>query len=284
MAKGSARDWAQLDAFAAEYRERLAGEKKRDAKRSQYLEFLRLLASGVDDFFADEVKARDDDTRRLFALRGKILALRDKLGETPDADGVLPDERPYVAKVTPKPKPDAADPAKPPKVRLFADVLPANHLYPVTFADVRETLASLPPEHAAVVREVRLSNQKRTGSDADWLEGEIRLHCVLEAVKDEAGTVTGGRRLVGRREDSLDTERFCGRFAWDGNKLYALWNIEDYKTFVLKRALIHEIAHGIAELPGYAAQVRSVGSVEKFCEQYAENYYRPAGKSVRLGF
>ncbi|MBC7806952.1 MAG: hypothetical protein H7145_12465 [Akkermansiaceae bacterium] len=282
MAKGSARDWAQLDAFEAEYRERLAGEKKRDEKRSQYLEFLRLMASGVDDFFADEVKARDDDTRRLFALRGKIVSLRDKLGESPDPDGVLPAERPYVTKVTPKPKP--ADPAHPPKVRVFADVLPPNHLYPVTFADVRDTLATLPPEHAAVVREVRLSNQKRTGSDADWLEGEIRLHCVLETIKDAADTVTGGRRLVGRREDSLDTERFGGRFAWDGNKLYALWDLSDYKTFVLKRALIHEVAHGIAELPGYAAQVRSVGSVEKFCEQYAENYYRPAGKSVRLGF
>ncbi|MBC8135924.1 MAG: hypothetical protein H8F28_08580, partial [Fibrella sp.] len=112
----------------------------------------------------------------------------------------------------------------------------------------------------------------------------IRLHCVLEAIKDDADTVTGGRRLVGRREDSLDTERFGGRFAWDGNKLYAIWDLPDYKTFVLKRALIHEVAHGIAELPGYAAQVRSVGSVEKFCEQYAESYYRPAGKSVRLGF
>ncbi|MBC8138036.1 MAG: hypothetical protein H8F28_19315, partial [Fibrella sp.] len=233
--KGSARDWAQLDTFEAEYRERLAIEKKRDEKRSQYLEFLRLLASGVDDFFADEVKARDDDTRRLFALRGKIVSLRDKLGEATDPDGVLHAERPFVARVTPKPK--LTDATKPPKVRVFADVLPPNHLYPVTFADVRETLATLPPKHSAVVREVRLSNQKRTGSDADWLEGEIRLHCVLEAVKDETGTLTGGRRLVGRREDSLDTERFGGRFAWDGNKLYALWDLTDYKTFVLKRAL-----------------------------------------------
>jgi hypothetical protein len=282
MAKGTARDWAQLDAFEAEYAERLAAEKKRGPKdRSQYLEFLRLLASGVDDFYSDEIKGRDDETRRLFALRGKILSLREKLGALPEPKPgeLLPAEQPFVPTVPKKP-----DATRPPKVRVFADALPPNHLYPVTFAEVRETLATLPPEHAAVVREVRLSNQKRTGADADWLEGEIRLHCLLEAVPDDNGDVLRGRRPLGRREDSLDTERFGGRFAWDNNKLYAVWEIADYKTFVLKRALIHEVAHGVAELPGYAAQVRSVGSVEKFCEQYAENYYRPPGKSVRLGF
>ncbi len=280
MAKGATRDWAQLEAFEEEYTQRLNDEKEWDEKRSQYLTFLRLLASGVDDFYTEETKSRDDDTRRLFALRGKILSLRDRVGVMADADGILPAERSYVARVTPKP----ADSTKTAKVRMFTDVPPPNHLYPVTFADVRETLATLPLEHAAVVREVRLSNQKRTGSDADWLEGEIRLHCLLEAVKDDAGNSTMGRRLVGRREDSMDTERFGGKFVWDGNKLYAVWALDVYRAFVLKRALIHEVAHGIAELPGYAAQVRSVGSVEKFCERYAENYYRPAGKSVRLGF
>ena len=44
------------------------------------------------------------------------------------------------------------------------------------------------------------------------------------------------------------------------------------------------VAHGVAELPGNAEKVRSVGSIEKFCEQYAENFYRPPGKSVRLCF
>lgn len=283
MAKGTARDWAQLDAFEAEYAERLTAEKKRPPKdRSQYLEFLRLLASGVDDFYSDEIKGRDDETRRLFALRGKILFLREKLAALPETKPgeLLPAEQPFVPAAPKKP-----DPTRPPKVRVFADSLPPNHLYPVTFAEVRETLATLPPEHAAVVREVRLSNQKRTGADADWLDGEIRLHCLLEVIpSDDGGGPPRGRRLIGRREDSLDTERFGGKFAWDNNKLYAVWEIADYKTFVLKRALIHEVAHGVAELPGYAAQVRSVGSVEKFCEQYAENYYRPPGKSVRLGF
>src|SRR5438045_4003441 len=99
MAKGTARDWAQLDAFEVEYTERLATEKKRGPKdRSQYLQFLRLLASGVDDFYSDEIKGRDDETRRLFALRGKILSLREKLGAVPEAKPgeLLPAEQPFV--------------------------------------------------------------------------------------------------------------------------------------------------------------------------------------------
>lgn len=273
MAKGS-RDWAQLDAYEAEYAERLAAEKKRGANDSPFLAVLQLLARGVSDFYADELKARDDDTRRLFALRGKILSLRDKLGVPPELGDLLPAERAYV---------DAApnNAAKPPKTRFVKDPLPENGLYPVTFADLRETLATLPPEHAADLREIRLSNQKRTGSDGDWLEGEIRLHCLLETIAGKPGK---GRRLVGRREDGQDVERFGGVFEWEGRQLFAVWNIADYRTFVLKRVLIHEVAHGVAELPGYAAPVRSAGSVERFCEQYAENYYKPPGKSVRLGF
>jgi hypothetical protein len=155
----------------------------------------------------------------------------------------------------------------------------------VTFDDIRALLAELPEEHAATVHEVRLSNQKRTGADGDWLDGEIRLHClaeVLERASDGAPTVL--RRLMGRQEGGGDVERFGGSFKWEGNRLYAVWPVEAYRTFVLRRVFVHEVAHGVAELPGYADRVRRAGSIERFCEQYAENFYRPAGKSVRLNF
>ena len=190
-------------------------------------------------------------------------------------DGLLPTERDYLPKAAPKEKR---------ALRVSADVLPANHLYPVTFAEVRETLANLPPEHAAVVQLVHLTNRKTELADGDWGWGEIRLHCILEAVTNESGATATGRRAHGKQMSDQDVVRFGGRLAWDAGKLYAVWDIAAYKTFVLKRVLIHEIAHGVAELPGYAAQVKSAGSVEKFCEQYAESFYRPAGKSVRLGF
>jgi hypothetical protein len=79
-------------------------------------------------------------------------------------------------------------------------------------------------------------------------------------------------------------ERFGGSFEQEGNRLYAVWPSEAYRAFVLRRVLIHEVAHGVAELPGYADAVRRAGSVEKFCEQYAETFYRPPGRSVRLGY
>jgi hypothetical protein len=82
----------------------------------------------------------------------------------------------------------------------------------------------------------------------------------------------------------MDVSRFGGDFQWEGSKLYAVWPLEAYKTFVLRRVFIHEVAHGVAELPGHAEKVRRAGSIERFCELYAENFYRPAGKSVRLGF
>src|SRR5687768_13433023 len=103
MAKAD-RDWAQLDAFEAEYVDRLKDEKRRagggGGGNSHYLNFLQLLADGVETFYADEVKGRDDATRRLFALRGKILSLRDKVGASlPEGEGpLLPVEREYVRK------------------------------------------------------------------------------------------------------------------------------------------------------------------------------------------
>lgn len=273
MTRGS-RDWAQLDAFEAEYAERLAAEKKRGANASPFFRFLQLLATNADFAYTDDIKARDDDSRRLFALRNKIIALREKLAVPADDDGLLLAERDYLP----------ALPKEKPGLRVTADVLPANYLYPVTFADVREALATLPPEHAATVDAVHLTNRKNEAADGDWGWGTIRLHCVLEAIKNADGIVVSGRRIHAKRVSSQDVDRFGGKLEWEGNKLYAVWDVADYRDFVLKRVLVHEVAHGVAELPGYAAQVRSVGSVERFCEGYAESYYKPAGKSVRLGF
>lgn len=274
MAKGQQRDWAQLESFEAEYAERLAEEKKRRGG-SQYLDFLNELARGRDEFWADEVKARDDATRRLFALRGKILGLREKLGQ--EEARLLDVEKPFVTAAEPKEE-------KQHRVRYLADPLSPNCLYPVTFDDIRAVLGELPKEHAATVHEIRLSHQRRTGADGDWLDGEIRLHCMGEVVKDDAGEVTALRRAMGRREGGQDVERFGGSFEWEGNVLHAVWPLDAYKTFILRRVLVHEVAHGVAELPGYSDAVRRAGSVEKFCEQYAENFYRPPGRSVRLGF
>ena len=275
MARNETRDWAQLETFETEYAERLAGEKKR-GKETPFLRFLYLLATDAKVAYTDEIKARDDETRRLFALRGKIITLREKLAVAEDDEPLLPAERSYIVL-----KPTA----KKEKIRVSSDALPENHLFPVTAAEIRETLQTLPPEHAATVHWVHLTNLKNYGADGDWSEGEIRLHCLLEGIPNAEGTVIAGRRLLLRQgRGGQDVVRFGGKFQWDGNKLYAIWEVAAYKVFVLKRVLIHEVAHGVAELPGYAAQVRSVGSVEKFCEQYAENYYRPPGKSVRLGF
>jgi hypothetical protein len=280
MAKGE-RDWAQLDAFEAEYRERLTTERKEVTRHSNdpdgrgyspYLELLAAVAAGkdVDWLYREAEKSRDDQTRRLFALRGKILSLREKL-DVPTEGNRLLDIETQIADL---PAP-ASKATRPRSIRFVADPIPPGHLYPVTFDEIKATLAELPPEHVAPVHEIRLSNQKRTGSDGDWLDGEIRLHCLI---------TEDGRRLMGRSESGMDVERFGGSFEWVGNKTYAVWPLAAYKTFVLRRVLIHEVAHSVAELPGYAEKVRRAGSVEKFCEQYAENFYRPSGKSVRLGF
>ena len=267
MAKGE-RGWAQLDAYEAEYAERLADEKKRGGE-SQFLDYLDGLASGRERFYSDEVNARDAETGRLFALRGKILGLREKLGQP--IEGFLDAEKPYLRAA---PGGSRADRKRSP-IRFLTDPPPPGHRYPVTIDEIKATLAELPPEHAATVREIRLSNQKNTGTDGDWLDGEIRLHCLI---RDD------GRRILGRRERTDDVERFGGSLEWDGNKLVARWPLDAYKTFVLRRVLIHEVAHGVAELPGNAEAVRRAGSVEKFCEQYAENFYRPPGRAVRLAF
>jgi len=270
LAKGE-RDWAQLDAFEAEYRERLTAEKKR--QDSQFLAVLAGVAKGRKDFYSDELKARDEETRRLFTLRGKILSLREKLGlpeETP-----LEIERPFVGGNAAAPVPPGGAEKKPRRIRFLADPAPEGYLYPVTFEEIKALLAELPPEHVAPIREIHLSNQKSTGADGDWWDGEIRLHCLISE---------DGLRPLGRMEGGQDVERFGGTLEWHGNKPYARWPIDAFKIFILRRVLIHEIAHGVAELPGYAEKVRSVGSIEKFCEQYAENFYRPPGKSVRLGF
>jgi hypothetical protein len=262
-----------LDAFEAEYKERLASEKKR--RDSQYLAVLKDLAMGRQDFYSDELKARDEETRRLFTLRGKILALRTKLGlpeETP-----LEIERPFLgihAAV------NSSDPAKKSRrIRFLADAAPEGYLYPVTFEEIKTLLSELPAEHIAPIREIRLSNQRNTGADGDWWDGEIRLHCLIGE---------DGLRPLGRMEGGQDVERFGGKFEWHGNKLYARWPLDAYKTFILRRVLVHEVAHGVAELPGYAERVRSAGSVEKFCEQYAENLYPvpmpPVGKGRRGRF
>ena len=269
MAKGE-RDWRQLESFEDEYKERLTAEKKR--KDSPFLRVLSDLARGRGDFFSDELKARDDDTRRLFALRGKIRSLREKLGMP--IETILETETPFLAaSLAP-----AADKAKPRRIRFLADTLPVGFLYPVTFDEIRALLAELPPEHTAPIHEIRLSNQKNVGADGDWLEGEIRLHCAIASEDGETG-----RRPMSRMEGDSDVVRFGGRVEWgEGNKIYAVWPLSAYKIFVLRRVLVHEVAHSVAELPGYAERVRSVGSIEKFCEQYAENFYRPPGKSVRI--
>lgn len=285
VARNETRDWTQLETFETEYGERLADEKRRGGKVSQsprfenapFFRFLYLLATDAKFAYTDEIKARDEETRRLFALRSKIIALREKLGVPDDSEPLLPLERPYIVVAAPKKDKE--------RVRVSSDVLPDGHLYPITAAEIRETLLTLPPEHAATVHWVHLTNLKNYGADGDWSEGEIRLHCLLEGIKDADGNMTSGRRLLLKQgRGGMDVVRFGGKFQREGNKLYAIWDVAAYKIFVLKRVLIHEVAHGIAELPGYAAQVRSVGSVEKFCEGYAENYYRPPGKSVRLGF
>lgn len=280
MAKGE-RDWAQLDAFEAEYRERLTAERKEVSRYpnepdgrgySPYLELLAAVAAGkdVDWLYREAEKSRDDQTRRLFALRGKILSLREKLAGPNEKKSLLDIEMPFV--VLPVLKTEGP---KPHRLRFLADPVPIGHLYPITFDDIKVTLAELPSDHTATVQEIRLSNQKRTGADGDWLDGEIRLHCLL---------TEDGKRLMARSESGTDVERFGGAFEWVGKKLYAVWPLPAYRTFILRRVLIHEVAHGVAELPGSAEKVRRAGSVEKFCEQYAENFYRPPGKSVRLGF
>ena len=270
MAKGE-RDWAQLDAFEAEYTERLAAEKKRGDQGSQFLGYLAGLASGREDFWSDEVKPQDPESGRLFALRAKILGLREKVGAPPTPEGALLEvEKPFVPSLLPRSREKQRA-----RIRFFSDPAPPGFLYPVHYDEIRQTLAELPSEHTATVREIRLSNQRRTGTDGDWLDGEIRLHCLIRE---------DGQRVLGRTETTQDVERFGGKLEWEGNKLVAVWPLEAYKTFVLRRVLIHEVAHGVAELPGYADAVRRAGSVERFCERYAENFYKPPGPSVRLGF
>ena len=267
MAKGE-RDWRQLESFEAEYSERLTAETKR--RDSLFLRVLSDLARGRGDFFSDELKARDEETRRLFALRGKIRSLREKLGTPQPDDEPLLDLEKTVVTVLPA----KLATEKKRRIRFIADTLPPGLAYPVTFDEIRALLAELPPEHTAPIHEIRLSNQKNVGADGDWLEGEIRLHCAI---------AEDGKRLMGRHEGSQDVIRFGGKTEWgEGNKLYAVWPLDAYKIFVLRRVLVHEVAHGVAELPGFAERVRSVGSIEKFCEQYAENFYRPPGKSVRI--
>lgn len=262
MAARGARDWAQLESFEAEYAERLATEAKRGGD-SQFLAVLRKLAQG-EDLYSDETKGRDDATRRLFTLRGKILALHEKLGEPTET--LLPVEAARIPGV-------AGKAAKRTSVEFIADPIPPGHLYPITFPEIKSVLAELPPEHTAEIWRVHLTNQKRTGTDGDWLDGEIRLHCLIRQ---------DGRRQVGRTEGTGDIERWGGALEWEGNKLWALWPLDVYKTFVLRRVLIHEVAHGVAELAGMREAVRSAGSLERFCEQYAEKFHRPPGKSVRL--
>ena len=281
-----------MDALEAEYGERLAAEAKR--KDSQFLTYLNRLARGRESFWSDEVNPRDSDSGRLFALRGKLLNLREKLG-LPDPERLLPLEEPFAGKITPdsaRTADDLFDPdgkriARTPKqraIRFLTDPAPEGTLYPVTFDEIKAVLAELPAEHTAPLHEIRLSNQQRTGSDGDWLEGEIRLHCLVQRVITADSGSLRVRRAMGRRENGADVERWGGEFEWEGTKLYAAWSLDAYKTFVLRRVLIHEVAHGVAELPGNVAGVRRAGSVEKFCEQYAENFYRPSGRSVRLGY
>lgn len=291
MAKGE-RDWSQLDAFEAEYRERLQAEKKRSGgKESQYLTFLNRLARGRETFWSDEVNARDPETGRLFALRTKIFALRVKL-DLPD-EPLTETEREFVGSTahgTARSPDDRYDPdkgdilRKKRGIRFLADTVPPGFVYPITFTEIKAVLAELPPEHTEKLHEIRLSHQRRTGADGDWLDGEIRLHCLVEEVEDkEFGPAF--RRQMSRTESGSDVERWGGAIEWgDRNRPYAIWPRETYRTFLLRRVLIHEVAHGVAELPGQADAVRRAGSIEKFCEQYAENFYRPPGRSVRLGF
>ena len=279
MAAKGARDWAQLDAFEAEYAERLANEKKQE-NQSQFLAFLKKAAQvkSWDEFYADELKGRDEQTRRLFALRGKIQTLREKLG-LPDEDP-LPIETQYLPAAQTK----AEKPKRSKGPRFVADTTPPGFFFPVTFDEIRAVLAELPPEHTEPLHEIRLSNQKKTGADGDWLDGEIRLHCLIASAEPFANGTEAVRRLMGRAETGADVTRWGGDFEWEGNKLYAVWPLDAYKTFVLRRVLVHEVAHGVAEMPGYSAKVKQAGSVERFCEQYAEAFYKPPGKSVRLGF
>jgi hypothetical protein len=270
MAK-SARDWRQLEAFELEYIERLTAEKKR--KDSQFLRVLMDIARGRTEFYSDEVKAQDAETGRLFALRGKILSLREKLeGIIAEPARLMPIESHFT---------DAPLPAtqKKSRIRYLSDPLPEGFIYPVTYEDIRQTLMELPAEHVAPVHEVRLSNQRNTGADGDWLDGEIRLHCAIKL----AGEGKSGRRLLGRSEGTSDVIRFGGKTEWgDNNRLYSIWPLEAYRIFVVKRVLVHEVAHGVAELPGSSERVRSAGSIERFCEMYAENFYRPPGPSVKI--
>jgi hypothetical protein len=289
MAKGE-RDWAQIDALEAEYRERLTAEKRR--KDSQFLTYLNRLARGRETFWSDEINARDSETGRLFALRGKILNLREKVGEP--VDKLLPLETDFAGPIAPGTARTADDLFDPEKgkivtgekarsIRFVTDPAPAGSVYPITIDEIKGVLAELPTEHTAPIHEIRRSNQQKTGADGDWLEGEIRLHCLVQPCKDEGGK-PAIRRAMGRRETGADVERWGGRFEWEETRLFAVWPLEAYKTFLLRRVLIHEVAHSVAELPGSADRVRRAGSVEKFCEQYAENFHRPPGRSVRLGF
>lgn len=267
MPRKEERDWAQLDAFEAEYAERLAQEKMRGG--SAFLNLLEGLGRGSvpPESLREVEQSRDEQTRRLWALRGKIIALRRKLG-LPD-EPLLPPEKAFV------PKSKTVSEPKSRAIKFAKDPLPPKYVYPVSFEEIKVTLAQLPPEHVQTVGEIRLSNQKNTGTDGDWLDGLIRLHCAIGE---------DGRRLVGRTEGTQDIERFGGALEWEGNRLYAHWPLDVYKTFVLRRVLIHEVAHGVAELPGYGDAIRRAGSLEKFCEQYAENFYRPPGPSVKLPF
>jgi hypothetical protein len=293
MAGKQQRDWAQLDAFEAEYAERLQAEAKRRkaSGRSQFLEFLDGLAQNYEHFYADEINARDPETGRLFALRTKLSACakswanrrnaalrragvgqsaeqeRSK-GAASNAQATSPPKattsrRPDQPSHRVRPRPAAARPS----VSGHAQ----GHQSDAgrTAARTRPNRVARPPDQPEAHRNRRRLARRRDSP-------------ALSACPPRAGR---GTPPVGRTESTQDVERFGGRLEWDdNNKLYAVWPIEAYKTFVLRRVLIHEVAHSVAELPGYAERVRAAGSVEKFCEQYAENFYRPAGKSVRLGF
>lgn len=255
----AARDWAQLEAFEAEYIQRLHAAGKESSVR----QMLDALAAGKEEEAdwrrVDAERSRDENARRLLALRGKIRSLREKLGALPEG-AILESERPFLRADAP--------PARP-RLQILADPAPEGYHYGVTFAQIRALLAELPPAHVAPVHTIRLTNQRHTGSDGDWWDGEIRLHCLIR--DDGLGKATA------------DVERFGGRLGWDEDgKLAAFWPQEAYETFVLRRVLVHEIAHGVATLPGFAERVRTAGSVERFCELYAENFYRPPGPSVRL--
>src|SRR4029079_18127558 len=126
-----------------------------------YLAVLTDSAKGRKNFYSDELKARDDETRRLFALRGKIMTLRTKLGLPEESP--LEVERPFLG--SPAVTNSGEGTKKPRRIRFLADPAPEGFLYPVTFEEIKALLAELPSEHVAPVHEIRLSNQKNTGAD-----------------------------------------------------------------------------------------------------------------------